>query len=362
MIRIRFSADSGGHLAFRYSPLLESVLSLHVLVAPKPHALLHPWVRRMRTLAPDLKHRIHAFAFLFRWHVPDVLLPTGSVRTETFESELDRLSAYSSELLLEEFGRPLYDHGGRHGEGIYDDPTVRETVLEHATMYGEPSRRLVELLLADPARFTQEFVAFLEDYWQTAFAREWRWVEPALGDSVAESERLLASSGIWSVLGKLPPHCRANPAHGELHVDLPHEHAVEVSTSNPLVLSPSVFVWPDLRVSCDPPWPMTLVYATPQQSREARPRIPPEELVGALRALADDTRLRVLRLISERPRTTQELIPLVGLSPAGLSKTLGRLSDAGFITSRREGYYVVYSIARDRLGAVSAEIDAFLDR
>jgi DNA-binding transcriptional ArsR family regulator len=360
MIRIRFEPRSEEHLAIGYSPLLECALSLHVLVAPKQHALLHAWVRRMRTLAPDLKRRIAAFAFLFRWHVPDVLLPAGFGPGEGFDSELGRLLTHPSELLLEAFGRPLYDHGGRHGVRVYDDPTIREAMLQRAEVYGEPSRRLAELLLADPAKFTQQFVCLLEDYWESTFAVEWEWVEPRLQESVIESERLLATSGIWSVLGKLPRHCRVNPAKRELQIDLPHEHTVDVSMSNPLVLCPSCFVWPHLRVNCDRPWPTTLVYATPQQSREAQQRMPPEELLGALRALADDTRLRVLKLISERPRTTQELAPLVGLSPAGLSKTLGRLNDAGLIVGRREGYYVVYSLAPGRIDAVSTAIHDFL--
>src|SRR5262249_13827129 len=102
MIRITFGAGSEEHLAIGYSPLLECALSLHVLVAPDEHALVHSWVRRMRVLAPDLKRRINAFAFLYRWHVPDVLLPTSSARKESFESELARLSTHPPELLLEE--------------------------------------------------------------------------------------------------------------------------------------------------------------------------------------------------------------------------------------------------------------------
>ncbi|HKD33138.1 MAG TPA: DUF5937 family protein [Gaiellaceae bacterium] len=353
MIRVKFEGRPEDHVAIAYSPLRECALSLHVLVAPRQHALLHDWVRHMRRLAPDLKRQILDFRFLFQWHVPDVLLAG---------SDLGRLTSSPPELLLEEFARPLYDHGGRHGELIYDDATVRAEVLRQAASYGEPSRRLAELLLADPAAFTERFARLLEDYWQSAFAREWRWVEPLLRDSVAESRQLLATSGIWSVLGKLPAHCRINPAREELEIDLPHEHAVRVSASSPLALGPSVFVWPQLRVSCDGPWPTTLVYSTQRQAREAKPRIPPKELVDALQALADDTRLRVLKLIAERPRTTQELAPLVGLSSAGLSKALRRLSDAGLITSRREGYYVVYRLAPDRIGAVSLAIEDFLDR
>ncbi len=81
----------------------------------------------------------------------------------------------------------------------------------------------------------------------------------------------------------------------------------------------------------------------------------------AIRALADDTRLRVLRLIAEGPRTTQELAVLVPLSDAGLSKTLRQLNDAGLVTAHREGYYVVYSLAPERLDAIAGAIYEFFD-
>ncbi len=185
------------------------------------------------------------------------------------------------------------------------------------------------LLLDNPVAFDDRLAAMLERYWEQSFAAEWARIEPLLARSIVEAGRLLATVGIWPVLGRLPAHCRIDLERRQLQIDLPHEHAIEVSADNPLVLTPSVFVWPHLRVNCDPPWPLSLVYAAPALVREAEPRIPPAELLRILRALADDTRLRVLRLIAERPRTTQELEPLVGLSRAGLSKSLQRLAEAG---------------------------------
>jgi DNA-binding transcriptional ArsR family regulator len=141
---------------------------------------------------------------------------------------------------------------------------------------------------------------------------------------------------------------------------LPHEHAVRIDAENPLVLVPSAFVWPHLRVNCDPPWPTAIVYTAPAVAHGAEPQIPPAELLELLRAVGDDTRLRVLKLVAERPRTTQELGPLVGLSNAGLSKCLRRLANTGLLTTRREGYYVVYTLAPARLEALAAAVMRFL--
>jgi DNA-binding transcriptional ArsR family regulator len=361
LIRITLPSHPAEHIAFAYSPLLECVLSLHVLIGPKHHALQHGWVRRMRSLDPGLKRGIESFAFLYRWHLPDLLGASPAGPVESFEQELARLGSHDPELLLEEFGRPLYDHGGRHGAGVFDEPDVRETMLARAAADGDAPRALAKLLLDDPAEFAGRFSRLLADYWQATFADEWERIEPSLSESVAEAGRVLAADGIWAVIGRLPPNCRAAPDRQELLIDLPHEHDVVISEANPLVLSPSVFVWPHLRVNCDPPWPTALVYSAPFLAREAAPRIPPTELLRILRALGDDTRLRILKLIAERPRTTQELGPLVGLSTAGLSKSLRRLADAGLVTARREGYYVVYSLAPERVEALSEALTHFLD-
>ncbi|HEY5990210.1 MAG TPA: metalloregulator ArsR/SmtB family transcription factor, partial [Streptosporangiaceae bacterium] len=126
-----------------------------------------------------------------------------------------------------------------------------------------------------------------------------------------------------------------------------------------LVLLPSAYIWPHLGVELDVTLP-SIVYPAPFMTAEARPRIPPQELLRVLRALGDDTRLRTLRLIAEHPRSTQELAQLVGVSESALSKHLRIMTDAGILTSRRHGYYVLYEIAPARIDALSDSVAAYL--
>jgi DNA-binding transcriptional ArsR family regulator len=315
----------------------------------------------MRLLDPALRAEIDALGFACRRQLPDLLTPSPGGTSETFEQELARLAVLPPALIRASFGRPLHDHGGK-GDRAFASLGVREAMLDRASAEaGEPARAAAALLLDRPAEFAARFATLLERYWEDAFGAEWERIEPLLARSIEESGRLLAAAGIWPVLGRLPAYCRVDPALGELLIDLPHDHAVEVTAENPIVLCPSVFVWPHLRVSCDPPWPLALVYAAPALARDAEPRIPPAELLRILRALADDTRLRVLRLIAERPRTTQELEPLVGLSRAGLSKSLQRLAEAGLVAPRRDGYYVVYRLVPERLDALGPALARFLE-
>jgi len=343
MIRIAFPAQPEETVAFAVSPLLECVLSLHVLLGPKHHALQHEWVRRMRGLDPELRREVEAFGFVYRRHVSDVFLPTPDEEAETFDQELERFRSQPAELLLPVLARSLYDHGGT-GE------------VDAAAVAARGGAELVD----DPAAFAGRLADMLERYWRAGFGEEWERIEPLLAHSIADAGRMLAADGIRPVLGKLPGHCRFDADRNELIVDLPHEHELAVTSERPLVLVPSYFVWPHLVINCDAPWPIALVFAAPALARDAEPRLPPEELLRTLGALADDTRLRILKLIAERPRTTQELAPLVGLSRAGLSKSLHRLADAGLVTGTREGYYVVYSLADGRLRSTASALERFL--
>lgn len=106
-------------------------------------------------------------------------------------------------------------------------------------------------------------------------------------------------------------------------------------------------------MNCDAPWPPGIVYPAPFLVAEAHSKLPSEDVVHVLRALADDTRLRALKLIADRPRSTQELAPLVGISEAGLSKHLRLLARAGLLRSRRDGYHVLYSLEPERITPLS---------
>jgi DNA-binding transcriptional ArsR family regulator len=121
-----------------------------------------------------------------------------------------------------------------------------------------------------------------------------------------------------------------------------------------------MFVWRRLLAGADPAGPPTVLYQAPAASAFLRPDAAPPELVETLSALADDTRLRVLRLIAERPRTAQELAPIVGMSATGLSKSLRRLADAGLVVPRREGYYVVYSLNTAQIRSLPLVLEHFL--
>ena len=353
-IRFHIPAFAVERLSFAYSPLVEAVLSLHVLVEPKHHPLQHEFVRRMRALSPSLRRRIGELAFVYRRMMPDFVSPAADEGYGSFEDELERMQSLDDETLALELLRPLYDHAGRRDPALLADDRVRAYIRQ------SPAPELAELIFDDPRELTKMLAELLSDYWNEAFGDEWERLEPRLAGAVTEAGRTIADGGVYALLHGLSPRLRVDPAREEFGLDLPHEHYVEVTESNRLVLVPSAFVWPHVSINCDEPWPLSVIYPASFVAADARPRLPSADLVRLLRALGDDTRLRALRLIAERPRSTQELAPLVGITEAGLSKHLRQLAQVGVVTTKREGYYVLYSVAEERLEPLSQTLLAFL--
>ena len=111
-----------------------------------------------------------------------------------------------------------------------------------------------------------------------------------------------------------------------------------------LVLMPSAFVWPGIAVVTDEPWQPTIAYpARGIAGLWERPPPAPEALV----TLLGRTRATLLASL-DRPASTTALAGGTSMSPAGASRHLIALRDAGLVTGSRHGHEVRYS--RTRLG------------
>jgi DNA-binding transcriptional ArsR family regulator len=313
---------------------------------------------------PRAEREIELFAFAYRSYFPEFFFPPPTGGLSDFENELQRLRSLDEQLVRLEFAVPLI--GSQAGRAVARDPAELETpqvqqwLQESAAALGDET--LARQLLQDPRVLLERFIALLSSYWQDAFEREWERIEPDLAASVSEAGRVISEQGLYPLLRSLWPEVRPDAGAGRFWLDRPHDHEVEIGSGDLLVLAPSVYVWPHVRVNCDPPWPLGLVFPASSILRESRPRIPPAQLIGVLRALADDTRLRTLRLIAERPRTTQELAPLVGITEAALSKHLRTLAEAGLVERHRDGYYVLYRLVPDQVSALAPSLETFLDQ
>lgn len=70
------------------------------------------------------------------------------------------------------------------------------------------------------------------------------------------------------------------------------------------------------------------------------------------RALGDETRLRLLEILTTGERCVADLMEILGLGQSLVSHHLRALREAGLVSVRREGRWVYYAISEPTLASV----------
>ena len=364
-IRFELRDDNARAVRFATSPLTEATHALNALFFPRERPLQHAWIRSTRDLPLPLRREIRAFGFALDHALPDCVLPDPARATEVpFDEALRAIAALPPERAAFELTRPAFhyvldDLPSRPEVLLRDD--VRAQLEDRARPYGAAAVALARLATTRPEALRDRFVALLTGFWEAAFEDVWRSLGPQLARIARRDARIAATGGIYAVLDGRFAGTTIDRAAGWFERRSPHDHVVRPSRANPVVFVPSVFVWPHVRVNCDPPWPLAVLYPPTDVSAEATVVAPAAGLERDLAAVAEPVRLQILRAVTDRARPTQELAPLVGLSPSATSRHLTILARSGLVSSSRDGHYVLYRARPERLAAVQEALRAYLE-
>lgn len=83
---------------------------------------------------------------------------------------------------------------------------------------------------------------------------------------------------------------------------------------------------------------------------------PSDELLTFFKALSDSNRLRILGILANQPMSVEQLATTLNLSASTVSHHLAKLSDAGLVSAKAEGYYNIYSLNQTALEEMSQRL------
>lgn len=127
-----------------------------------------------------------------------------------------------------------------------------------------------------------------------------------------------------------------------------------------VVLAPSYFARPYNYMLMGDDWRFFGYPVADSALDVADPFAPPLSVVRFHRALGDDTRLRILRLLVDRDWYLTELAQQLELSKPTVKHHLGQLRAAGLVTVTEEGQLTYWSIRRQRIEEACRELLDFL--
>ena len=81
--------------------------------------------------------------------------------------------------------------------------------------------------------------------------------------------------------------------------------------------------------------------------------------VQLFKALADETRLRILHLLCRRELCVCQIVEVLGIGQSKVSRHLAHLRNAGLVNDRREGLWMYYSLIQPN-GTLHEQATAWL--
>jgi DNA-binding transcriptional ArsR family regulator len=127
-----------------------------------------------------------------------------------------------------------------------------------------------------------------------------------------------------------------------------------------LILAPSYFSRPYNYVMAAGDWRL-FGYPVADEALEANdPLAAPQAVVRLHRALGDETRLKILKLLASSDLYLTEIAQQLELSKPTIQHHLALLRAAGLVTITESGSVVYYTLRRNRLDDASADIKKFL--
>lgn len=317
-LRIQVAQEDVVTSRFAISPLWELAQALRSLARPPSgdDAALRPWLIRVR----DRHHRLARevdLAVLYALQAPnwgaDFLSPVPASVSTTIDDLLAQVRA-----------TPLDEVRHDVGEALRQQPDIAARVRRILTG-GQAAAYCADILAAA---------------WQALLEPEWPTLRAILERDVIHRAGQLTSKGWTAALAGLHPHLTWQPG----QIELTHWRGDQDATlaGRGLLFVPSVFVWPQLAVSLEPPWPPALIYPARGVAalwETAAPGTAADS--GRLGPLLGTSRAAILRALDE-PASTTQLAAILGQSLGGLGGHLTVLRRAGLLARARSGRSVLY--------------------
>jgi len=302
---------------FAWSPVWETLHAVRTFIDPRARPYHESW----RAAVAHQASRIDLLPLFavnpLRGSVPDFLTPPPRVPGPAFRDQLAQVRATPPEQVARELDRC------------------------RSTLARVDQRRVLDLLLADPAAARDLLADRVQAAWDCLVSQFWPRIRSLADADIAYRSQQLTAHGLGPMLEGIDP--RITWGDGSVVVDDGSDIDVQLGGRG-LVLMPSAFLWPAVAAIIDEPWQPTIAYPARGIAELWQQSQPPPD---ALARLLGRTRALLLTTLGQ-PSSATTLAALLRLSLSGTSAHLTAMRDAGLVAGTRHGHEIRY--ARTPLG------------
>lgn len=340
---------------------INAFVSMVLVVNDENEAGIHDWVTRtMSKMSPEerFRHKLVTNGLYF-----SVIPQTYAAN---FDEYIDLLEATSPSKFREQL-LAGYDYVFSHYRDEMPDSrkpdwnnallSPQKYVAQLIEIFGEDRADLeIETkayeYVVDPAALKQLVVGHIRWFWNTHLKSEWERVLPMLTESAnAFNNQNLNGLNRSELFRFITGKEKNDPKWLDF-----------IGPANELYFLPNPHIGPYIRTAVVGDTAYVVFGAhLPEGSTIHIPELDRAEIVSKLSALADDTRLTILRLLAERGEMrSTEIMDEVRLSQPSVSRYLAQLTANGYLNEKRVNSAKVYSLNSDRIEKTLQAVASYL--
>lgn len=341
--------EDNWNIHFIYSPYFEMLCSLHVISKHEHHLSRLNWYR---DIVDRLDSELYEEIMYFGNNYYEWLSAMDFKKVLYGFNDLDVIASldFIAEIDEVEFIHIILR------EGLSREEIKR--FIKKGSCSGDFTKisQVQSRIFSNPEGFKRRFIACLKKYYYLYFERELRFIEPLLIRKLKKEAALCEDMGIKEYAPKI---------HNRIEVTdkafLFHKYTlftVPFTSINTIYITISSFADPHLLIDIEEGKSLQL---TIRVNLEKTAEEVPFDLFITMKALGDETRLKILRCIYKKINSTQAIAKDLGLTEAGVSKHLKLMYEAGILCKKRDGNYIHYIIESEIIDRIPMDIYQYLD-
>lgn len=353
-------------LGFSTAPGLNAVESLRLLASDEQMSGFGEWVVRTKALlTPEEKERhdlvygvlyFVLFAALKNHRLVDTPMPQLIARLRQIDPHLLRDQAMDHIVELQTLYPESWPRPAVTAADLMNDSTLLIDYVSQVWNCSSADMGPVVAYMHDPEAMKTLIVDHSQAMWDRWLEPEWLRIRPMLEESIAAFQsmqyadhEMTGYEAVRAVTGR----------------DMRGAFEEKMKAADRLVFVAGAHLGPYISMFKDDATVYILFTARAPRGAKVAPSsdLSRAELLVRLNALADDTRLKILELLTQHEELcAQDFIEILDLSQSTVSRHLSQLSASGYVIERRRDVAKCYTLNTDRVMDTLRALTSFLSR
>ncbi len=336
-------------IEFAYSPFFEMACSLHVLSNPDHHIGRLKWAENIyKHIDEKLLIDINYFGKHYYGWCSMMEFCEASNVVNSF-SIIEAIE-YIETLDINQFVYYLLNKD-------ISINTIKNVLYKKNTSLPKGLNDEQKSLFNKPESIRSRLINCLKEYYYLYFQDELKAIEPLLIRTLKRHKIYSEKMDFLDFINTLHERIEVNKT--QFHFHKYKRFDVSFDEIKKIVIKASTFIGPHLLIGL--PDDNILKLTIRVNPWETNPYEIPSDLHRILKALADQTRLKIIKNIYKNPSCTQSLAKNLNLTEACISKHLKVLDTAGLVYKKRKGNFIIYSVDSMAIDRIPMDLYQYLD-